>query len=170
MNWINLGRTDSSLQHYLRSFSGNILSSPQDLGQGGRGERRGFYGQRGSHCCPHFPRWPLVRMTERCAVLDVPIFVAAFVCSSGPAAICTFLEWRELGFTDGKGLAPGWRANVAIAYVAPVPICLPLLSNSMPVPCCRMQSVPWLEFVQETVANTPTPFFMQTWFMTLILF
>lgn len=67
-----------------------------------------------------------------------------------------------MGFTDGKGLGAGRRANVTTAYVASVPICLFLLTNSMPVPCCRMQSVPQLEFGQETMANTPTPFFMQT--------
>lgn len=45
MNWINIGRNDSSLKHYLRSFNRNILSSPQEMGQGGRGWHLSFYGQ-----------------------------------------------------------------------------------------------------------------------------
>lgn len=88
-------------------------------------------------------------MTESFPVLDVPIFVAVIVYSSQAAAICTS---SVRGFADRKGIAPGQRANVTAAYVASVPICLFLLTTSMPVPCCRMQSVhswnvarrPWL--------------------------
>lgn len=169
MNCINSGKSDSSLQHYLKSFSRNSLSAPQELDQGGRGGQLGFTVSTIVTATPksqgdHFWLWQIY------AVLDVPRHVAVTVCSSGAKAICTFLEWRELGFTEGKGLALGQRANVTIVCAASVPICPFSLSKSMPVRCCRIQSVPRLEFGQETVANTPTLFFMQTWFMTLILF
>lgn len=71
---------------------------------------------------------------ESFAALDVPRFVAVIVCSSGAADICTLnFRVREKGFSDGKGLAPGWGANVTTACVAPTPICfysLPLCLSS----------------------------------------
>lgn len=100
-------------------------------------------------------------MSESSAVLDIPRFGAVIVCSSGAVAICTFSERGELGFTE-KGLVPGQRTNVSIACVVSAPACLFLHAHSVPIPCCRMRSVSWLEFGQKTVANIPTPFFMQT--------
>lgn len=94
------------------------------------------------------------------AVLDVPGFLAVNVCSSGAAAICTFSVGGVLGFTEGKGFVLGQRANVTIVCAAPSPVCPFPPTKSPSVPCCRKQSVPQLELGQETVANTPTPFFM----------